>query len=127
MTNDEIIAIFFGECGESLEAAETGLDALRHGRADGDTVNAGFRAVHSVKGGAGAFGFTALQAFAHGFESLLSDVRDGTVAAEPTLIDLLLRALDVLSDHVSAARGGRHRADRESGQEPQADHPHHPR
>lgn len=105
MTNEEIQQIFFVECEEALAAAEAGLDAARAGSQDGEAVNSVFRAVHSIKGGAGAFGFTALQAFAHGFETLLSDVRDGTLPTTEPLVALLLRALDMLSDHVTAARG----------------------
>ena len=105
MTSEEIQAIFFAECEESLAAAETGLAACQAGTQDDDTVNAVFRGVHSIKGGAGAFGFIALQAFTHTFETLLSDVRDGTVPLTDPLIELLLRALDTLSDHVAAAQG----------------------
>lgn len=105
MNAEEIQAIFFAECEESLAAAEQGLAACKEGTQDADTVNAVFRGVHSIKGGAGAFGFIALQAYTHTFETLLSDVRDGTVAITEPLIDLLLRALDTLSDHVMAARG----------------------
>lgn len=105
MNAEEIQAIFFAECEESLAAAEAGLAACRAGTQDDDTVNAVFRAVHSIKGGAGAFGYVALQAFTHTFETLLSDVREGAVPLSDPLIDLLLRALDTLSDHVSAARG----------------------
>ena len=105
MTTEEIQAIFFAECEESLAAAEAGLAACKAGTQDADTVNAVFRGVHSIKGGAGAFGYVALQAFTHTFETLLSDVREETVPLTDTLIDLLLRALDTLSDHVTAARG----------------------
>ncbi|BEU99498.1 chemotaxis protein CheA [Novosphingobium olei] len=105
MNAEEIQAIFFAECEESLAAAEQGLAACKAGTQDADTVNAVFRGVHSIKGGAGAFGYIALQGFTHTFETLLSDVRDGTVAITAPLVDLLLRALDTLSDHVSAARG----------------------
>ena len=105
MNAEEIQAIFFAECEESLAAAEQGLAACKEGTQDDDTVNAVFRGVHSIKGGAGAFGYIALQGYTHTFETLLSDVRDGTVPITETLIDLLLRALDTLSDHVAAARG----------------------
>ncbi|WP_374411312.1 chemotaxis protein CheA [Novosphingobium colocasiae] len=104
MSPEEIQQIFFVECEESLAAAETGLAACRAGTQDSDTVNAVFRAIHSIKGGAGAFGYGALQAYTHTFETLLSDVREGLVAIAPDLIDLLLRALDTLADHVTAAR-----------------------
>lgn len=106
MTNEEIQAIFFIECDEALTAAEAALDRCREGQADEETINAIFRAVHSIKGGAGAFGFGALQAFTHGFETLLSDVRDGTVTVSDPLVGLMLRALDMLGDHVGAVRDG---------------------
>ena len=106
MTPEEIQGIFFLECEESLAAAEQGLAACKVGTQDADTVNAIFRAVHSIKGGAGAFGFSALQAFTHVFETLLSDVREEIIPITPTLIDLMLRSLDVLSDHVTAAQEG---------------------
>ncbi len=105
MTNDEILQIFFVECEEALGAAEAGLMSCRSGTADAETVNAIFRSVHSIKGGAGAFGFTALQAFTHGFETLLSLVREGSIALDDGLNDLLLRAFDTLADHVGAIRG----------------------
>ena len=104
MSPEEIQQIFFVECEESLAAAEAGLAACQAGTQDADTVNAVFRAVHSIKGGAGAFGYGALQAYTHTFETLLSDVREGLVAIESGLIELLLRALDTLADHVEAAR-----------------------
>jgi two-component system, chemotaxis family, sensor kinase CheA len=105
MNAEEIQAIFFAECEESLAAAEQGLAACKAGTQDDDTVNAVFRAVHSIKGGAGAFGYLALQGYTHTFETLLSDVRDGSVALTDPLLDLMLRALDTLSDHVGAIRG----------------------
>jgi len=105
MNTEEIQAIFFAECDESLVAAEEGLAACKAGTQDDDTVNAVFRAVHSIKGGAGAFGYIALQAYTHVFETLLSDLRDGTVPITAPLLDLMLSALDTLSDHVNAARG----------------------
>jgi two-component system chemotaxis sensor kinase CheA len=60
MNAEEIQAIFFAECEESLAAAEQGLAACKEGTQDADTVNAVFRGVHSIKGGAGAFGYIAL-------------------------------------------------------------------
>ena len=104
MNSEDIQNIFFGECEESLEAAETGLDACKAGTQDGETINAIFRAVHSIKGGAGAFGYDALQAFTHCFETLLADIREGTVELREDLVDLLLLALDCLRDHVDAAQ-----------------------
>ena len=105
MTPEEIQQIFFTECEESLAAAEAGLAACQSGTQDDDTVNSVFRAVHSIKGGASAFGYAALQAYTHTFETLLSDVREDLVLLDEALCTLLLRALDTLCDHVAAARG----------------------
>ncbi|WP_428333080.1 chemotaxis protein CheA [Novosphingobium sp.] len=104
MTIEDIQAIFFAECDEALAAAEQGLAACHAGLHDDDTINAVFRGVHSIKGGAGAFGYGALQSCTHGLETLLSDVRDGAVPITPRLVGLLLRALDRVGDHVVAAR-----------------------
>ncbi|MBB4155460.1 two-component system chemotaxis sensor kinase CheA [Sphingomonas jinjuensis] len=106
MTLDEIQAVFFQECEEGVAAAETALLALKAGDRDGETINTIFRAVHSIKGGAGAFAFAALQSFTHHFETLLDKVRDGELAVTPTLADLLMAAFDILVDHVAAAREG---------------------
>jgi two-component system chemotaxis sensor kinase CheA len=105
---DELEAIkvtFFQECEELLADLEGGLLAMQDGNDDGDTVNAVFRAVHSIKGGAGAFGLEPLVRFAHVFETLLDALRSNEIPGTADLTAVLLRASDVLADHVSAARG----------------------
>ncbi|HKT53919.1 MAG TPA: chemotaxis protein CheA [Caulobacteraceae bacterium] len=101
-----IRVVFFQECEEHLADLEAGLSALDRGESEPDTVNAVFRAVHSIKGGAGIFDLTALVQFAHRFETALAEVRSGRLVAEQGTIRVLLRAADVLSDLVQAARDG---------------------
>ncbi|RUO98739.1 chemotaxis protein CheA [Hyphomicrobium sp.] len=110
MTVDTMAAIrqtFFQECEEQLSEMEVGLLAMDEGNADSETVNAVFRAVHSIKGGAGAFKLTALVQFAHTFETALDLVRGGKLAPTPEVMKPMLRAADVLSDLVEASRDGR--------------------
>lgn len=95
---------YFEECAELLDALQSHLDVLANGGGDNETLHAIFRAVHSIKGGAGAFGFNALVSFSHVFESLLDAMRDGRISASPEIVQLLLRASDALSDIVNAAR-----------------------
>lgn len=102
---DAIKATYFQECDELLASLEEGLLSLEAGEGDSDTINAVFRAVHSVKGGAGAFGFDNMVAFAHVFETALDEMRSGKLDPEPDVIKTLLRASDVLADHVQAAKG----------------------
>jgi two-component system chemotaxis sensor kinase CheA len=105
MTNEEIQAIYLQECEEGLASAETSLMEIKSGQYDAETINTIFRSVHSIKGGAGAFGFGDLQSFTHHFETLLDKVRDGDVAVTPPLVDVLMAAFDILTDHVGAIRG----------------------
>ena len=95
---------FFQECEEQLAELETGLLAIDAGDHDPETVNAVFRAVHSVKGGAGAFKLNELVKFAHVFESAMDLVRTGKLFPGPDVLKVMLRAADVLADHVRAAR-----------------------
>jgi two-component system, chemotaxis family, sensor kinase CheA len=95
---------YFEECAELLDALQSNLELLSSGNEDDDTLHAIFRSVHSIKGGAGAFGCTDLVAFSHTFESLLDALREHKVPATPDVRQLLLRASDALADIVSAAR-----------------------
>ncbi len=65
-----------------------------------------FRGVHSVKGGAGIFGFEDLVKFAHVFETVLDEMRSGKLAATQEIVDTLLQANDVLTDLISMSRSG---------------------
>jgi two-component system chemotaxis sensor kinase CheA len=103
---EEIKLTFFQECDELLGDLEAGLLNIQAGNTDPELVNAVFRAVHSVKGGAGAFGLEALVRYAHVFETLLDNVRSGKTDLTPELLKVLLRAADVLADHVVAAKVG---------------------
>ena len=101
---DELKRTFFDECGELLQDMETGLTDLQDGSGSEDTVHAVFRAVHSIKGGAGIFGFEALVEFAHVFETVLDSVRHGTLHQTPEVFTVLLTSSDMLADLVSMSR-----------------------
>lgn len=106
---DSLAAIretFFQECDEQLAELLTGLALLEEGSAEAETVNAMFRAVHSIKGGAGAFALSQLVRFAHGFETTLDLLRSGAISADRDMLKQMLRAADLLADLVKAAREG---------------------
>ncbi|HET6375574.1 MAG TPA: chemotaxis protein CheA, partial [Methylocella sp.] len=107
LTMDAMAAIkqtFFQECEEQLGELETGLLAIDEGDTDPETVNAVFRAVHSIKGGAGAFSLEELVHFAHVFENALDHLRAGRLAPSSGVLKTMLRASDMLADLVRAAR-----------------------
>ena len=101
---EEIKQTFFVECEELLETLEAGLLSINDGENDDETINAVFRAVHSIKGGAGAFALDNLVAFAHTFETVLDEVRSNTLEPDETAMAVLLKSSDVLCDLVSNAR-----------------------
>ncbi|WP_407493466.1 chemotaxis protein CheA [Pseudooceanicola sp. MF1-13] len=106
-TNDpmaEIRASFFIECEELLEALQDGLQQLDDGSDDPETINIVFRAVHSIKGGAGAFGLEDLVRFAHRYETVLDEVRSGKLNAEGEPLKVFFQAADHLSDLVRQCR-----------------------
>jgi two-component system chemotaxis sensor kinase CheA len=104
--NEEVRATFYQECEERLGDLEQGLLQMEKGAHDSETVNAVFRAVHSIKGGAGAFGMDPLVRFAHVFETTLDDMRSNRLPITQEVMRVMLRAADVLSDHVTCARDG---------------------
>ena len=97
---------FFQECEEQLGELETGLLNMESGSADDETVNAVFRAVHSIKGGAGAFKLDRLVKFAHVFETTLDKIRTGQLQPATPVMKTMLRSADVLADLVTVSREG---------------------
>ena len=103
---DDLKKTFFDECDEAMQQIEIGLTDIRSGEGNDETVNAVFRGVHSVKGGAGIFGFEQLVEFAHVFETVLDGLRNGSLTATSDNLDVLLSSSDVLSDLVQMSRSG---------------------
>ncbi|QMU57663.1 MAG: chemotaxis protein CheA [Boseongicola sp.] len=102
----EIRNSFFIESEELLESLFDVLQEMSDGDTDNETINVAFRAVHSIKGGAGAFALEDLVGFAHHFETVMDMVRDGTLTPDGKLIALFFRCGDTLSDLVCASRDG---------------------
>lgn len=96
---------FFEESFEGLDTMESGLLSLSRAEpGDGEAIHTIFRAAHSIKGGAGTFGFTDVARFTHVVETLLDEMRDGRRAASAEAVNLLLEAVDVLRAMLTAVR-----------------------
>jgi two-component system chemotaxis sensor kinase CheA len=96
--------VFFEESFEGLEIMETGLLGLSSGQPDVEEINAIFRAAHSIKGGSGTFGFTAISDFTHVMETLLDEMRDGRREVSSDVVNILLRSVDVLREMLEATQ-----------------------
>lgn len=100
----EFHQVFFEESHEHLENMEQLLIAINLQSPDPEELNTIFRAAHSIKGGSGIFGFTALSSVTHVMENLLDKVRKGTFELSSGIIDLLLKTVDTLSHILSLYR-----------------------
>ena len=98
--------VFFEESFELLDVMESGLLDLGIGDPDLETINAIFRGAHSIKGGGGTFGFTAISEFTHVLETLLDEMRNGERSVTRESVDVLLAAVDILRSMLSAAQEG---------------------
>ena len=96
--DQEIIAEFVVESREHLADIENQLLAIEAGgaNADSELVNTVFRAVHSIKGAAGFFGFSTAQELAHELENVLNLVRNRELVPDSVITNVLLRAADRL-------------------------------
>lgn len=95
---------FFEEAAELLGDMERHLLELDIEAPDSEQLNAIFRAAHSIKGGAGTFGFEVLQKTTHIFENLLDHLRRGELKLRRDIVDLFLETKDMLQDQLDAYR-----------------------
>lgn len=102
---DQFQAIYFEECAELLDLCESYLMKLENNEASIEDIHAIFRCIHTIKGGAGTFGFSELIEFAHTFETLLDKLREQTITLNPELIKLLLKGNDIIGDLVAYHKG----------------------
>ena len=103
---------FFDEADELLADMEQHLLNLVPEAPDSEQLNAIFRAAHSIKGGAGTFGFSILQETTHLMENLLDEARRGEMQLNTDIINLFLETKDIMQEQLDAYK---------SSQEPDAE------
>ena len=92
----------FDEADELLADMEQHLLDLVPEAPDSEQLNAIFRAAHSIKGGAGTFGFTILQETTHLMENLLDEARRGEMQLNTDIINLFLETKDIMQEQLDA-------------------------
>ncbi len=102
---EQFYEIFFEESSELLADMEACLLRLDVNSPDLEDLNAIFRAAHSIKGGAGTFGFTDMTETTHMLETLLDKLRKGELEVRIEMIDAFLKAGDVIKEQLAAHRG----------------------
>jgi len=99
MMDDETLQMYVEEAGEHLEDIESDLLTIEQDGADLDEelVNKVFRAAHSIKGGAGFLGLTAIKELSHKIENILDMVRNRQMVPTPDIVNVVLLAFDYLN------------------------------
>lgn len=98
---------FFDEADELLAEMEKHLLAISLNALDKESLNSIFRAAHSIKGGAGTFGFSILQQTTHLLENLLDDARSGELVLNDNIINLFLESKDIMQEQLDAYKVAR--------------------
>ena len=98
MDISDLYQTFFDEADELLDDMERLLINLDIAAPDDEDLNAIFRAAHSIKGGAGAFGFACLQDTTHLLENLLDRARHHELTLDRAMVDVFLQTRDMLKD-----------------------------
>lgn len=95
---------FFEESFEALDSMEASLLSLDVGAPDAENINTVFRVAHSIKGGAGMFGFTDVTEFTHVLETLLDQLRSDKLDVTEEISNHLLQSVDVMRELLTATQ-----------------------
>ena len=106
MDLDQFHETFFEESFEALDSMEAALLTFDVGSPDPESINTVFRVAHSIKGGAGMFGFTDVTEFTHVLETLLDKLRSGKLEVTASMSDDLLQSVDVMRALLQATQTG---------------------
>jgi len=105
------------EAEELLSGVEDAVLDLEENPGDQEAVNRLFRAMHTIKGSGAMFGFDTVSEFTHHVETVLDNVRNGTVPVSKTLIDLILVSRDRITAMLAEANAGGPPVDPREGEE----------
>jgi two-component system chemotaxis sensor kinase CheA len=108
---DQVLHTFILEARELLEDMEAALLRVADEADPRESINAIFRAAHTIKGSSGLFGLDAVVTFTHVVESVLDQVRDGAVKLDEPLVVLMLASGDYIGRLVDAVERGQPQAD----------------
>ena len=101
MDVSQYLEIFIDETKEHLQSLNTQILTLEQEPEDMDTINEIFRAAHSLKGMAGTMGYKRMQTLTHDMENVFSEVRNGVIKVNASVIDVLFQCLDALDEYLT--------------------------
>lgn len=100
MDTSQYLEIFLDESKEHIQSLGDQLMVMEQEPENEDAINEIFRAAHSLKGMAGTMGYKRMQRLTHDMEDVFSEVRNGKMKVDSSLIDVLFQALDALEEYL---------------------------
>ncbi|HFT6992078.1 TPA: chemotaxis protein CheA [Stenotrophomonas maltophilia] len=104
--SDDITADFIIEAQEILDRLGEQLVSLEQAPQDSEQLNAVFRGYHTLKGGAGFLGVTAMVELCHAAEEALGIARAGQAVLQAHHFDAAQQSLDYLQSMLDAVSSG---------------------
>ncbi|MBF0542424.1 MAG: Hpt domain-containing protein, partial [Nitrospirae bacterium] len=103
----ELIREFIDESKDALDNVTNLFIVLETNPNDKKSIDAVFRAVHSIKGNAAFFNLMNVKALAHIMEDLMNMIRKGTIIYNKDIASILIKGIDKLQNMLASARAGK--------------------
>lgn len=100
--DEELLKEWFEEAYDLIDKIEESLLVLESNTSDTEAIDSLFRAAHTLKGGSATVQFLEISHFTHTMEDAMDEIRNGAVQVSSVIVDVLLRALDIIKEMVAA-------------------------
>ncbi|UMZ75059.1 chemotaxis protein CheA [Natranaerofaba carboxydovora] len=101
MSEGELLQTFIEETSENLEMAEEGLLELEKDPGNAEIIDQVFRAMHTIKGGAGLVEADVFQNISHYLESILEEVRSSGETLPEEAFNLIFAGTELMNKMLS--------------------------
>lgn len=103
---EELKKDFFDEAKTLIDMLESNILILEKDFSNQEAINEIFRAAHTLKGGSATLDLDRIANFTHEMESLLDEIRSGNIKLTSEMIDVLLKAIDIVKTLIDASLKG---------------------
>ena len=93
---ENLHSIFIAEAKDLIVELERALLELERNQENKECISSVFRAMHTLKGSAGMFGFESISSLTHHLENIYAEIRDGRRRLEQDILSTTLKSIDHL-------------------------------
>lgn len=100
---EELKKDFFDEAKTLIDILESNILILEKDFDNQEAINEIFRSAHTLKGGSATLDLDRIANFTHEMESLLDEIRSDNVQMSSEIVDILLKAIDIVKELIDAS------------------------